>query len=272
MSLGYHYTVVSHFIFSSYIMALRLTWLISTIFMIVMNTLAVMLPLNGITTKELSDTLSTLITPAGFTFAIWSLIYLSLIVLTLAIVLKKIHLPDRVMVLYILSALANGLWIVAWHYGNLHFSMIIIVWLLVSLIMIDRLLLRNRSSIAYFPRVRWTILFYLGRVQIATLLLTFIYAQYQLWITMWYESSIAMGILILAGAVNLLVICRERNIITSLVALRALWGIMKGQTDPQIILTTQIVMGILIAGILWNEGKKYMVTPQVEPIMPTSRI
>lgn len=81
-----------------------------------------------------------------------------------------------------------------------------------------------------------------------------------------------MGILILAGAVNLLVICRERNIITSLVALRALWGIMKGQTDPQIILTTQIVMGILIAGILWNEGKKYMVTPQVEPIMPTSRI
>lgn len=108
-------------------MALRLTWLISTIFMIVMNTLAVMLPLNGITTKELSDTLSTLITPAGFTFAIWSLIYLSLIVLTLAIVLKKIHLPDRVMVLYILSALANGLWIVAWHYGNLHFSMIIIV-------------------------------------------------------------------------------------------------------------------------------------------------
>ena len=79
-------------------MALRLTWLLSTIFMIVMNTLAVMLPLNGLTTKELSDTLSTLITPAGFTFAIWSLIYLALIALTIAILTKKVQLPDRVMV------------------------------------------------------------------------------------------------------------------------------------------------------------------------------
>ena len=108
-------------------MALRLTWLLSTIFMVVMNTLAVMLPLNGLTTKELSDTLATLITPAGFTFAIWSLIYLALIGLTIAIPTKKVQLPDRVMVLYILSALANGLWIVARHYENLHFAMIIIL-------------------------------------------------------------------------------------------------------------------------------------------------
>ena len=127
MSSRYGYTVISTFIFSLYVMALRLTWLLSTIFMIVMNTLAVMLPLNGLTTKELSDTLSTLITPAGFTFAIWSLIYLALIALTIAILTKKVQLPDRVMVLYILSALANGLWIVARHYENLHLAMIIIL-------------------------------------------------------------------------------------------------------------------------------------------------
>lgn len=57
---------------------------------------------------------------------------------------------------------------------------------------------------------------------------------------------------------NLLIICREKNIITSLVALGALWGIINGQTDPQIILTAHVVMGLLIGGILWDTGKKVL--------------
>ena len=84
-------------------MTLRITRLLSTIFMIVMNSLAVTLPLNGMSTKALSDMLQTVITPAGFTFSIRSVIYLALIGLTIAVVIKKIHLPDRAMILYIIS-------------------------------------------------------------------------------------------------------------------------------------------------------------------------
>ena len=67
-------------------MALRISWLIVTLFALVMNYLATSLPLNGMSTKALSDGLSTLITPAGFTFGIWSLIYVGVIILTGAIV------------------------------------------------------------------------------------------------------------------------------------------------------------------------------------------
>ncbi len=237
-------------------MILRLARLFSTIIMLVLNTLSTTLPLNGMSTKDLSDILSTTITPAGFTFAIWSVIYLGLIWLTFAILTKKIILPDRVMIWYIISALANGLRIVARHYQSLHLAMIIILVLLVSLIIIDRTLVANSSSIAYFPRVRGSILLYFGRVQIATLLMTTIYVQYQLGLLTGYEVPAGMAVIILAWCANLLIICREKNIITSLVALRALWGIISGQIDPQIILTAQVVMGLLIGGIVWHEGKK----------------
>ncbi len=249
-----------HCSFISYVftMLLRLARLLSTIIMLVLNSLANALPINNLTTWDLSDTVSTLITPAGFTFAIWSVIYLGLIILTLAVLTKKITLPDRVMIWYIISALANGLRIVARHYQNLHLSVLIIVALLVSLIIIDRTLLENKSSIAYFPRVRGSILLYFGRVQIATLLMTTIYAQYQLGILTGYEVPAGMAVIILAWCANLLIICREKNIITSLVALRALWGIINGQTDPQIILTAQVVMGLLVGGIAWHEGKRFL--------------
>jgi hypothetical protein len=166
--------------------------------MLVLNTLATTLPINGLSTGDLSDTLSTLITPAGFTFSIWSIIYLGLIGLTIAVVSKKITLPDRAMIWYIVSALANGLRIVARHYQNLHLSMILMLVLISSLIIIDRTLVANSSSIAYFPRVRGSILLYFGRVQIATLLMTTIYAQYQLGLLTGYEVPAGMAVIILA--------------------------------------------------------------------------
>ena len=239
-------------------MLLRLARLLSTITMIALNSLANVLPINNITTGDLSDTVSTVISPAGFTFGIWAIIYLGLIWLTLAVVTKKITLPDRVMIWYIISALANGLRIIARHYQNLHLAMIIILILLISLIIIDRTLITHKDSISYFPRVRGSILLYFGRVQIATLVMTTIYAQYQLGILTGYEIPAGMAVIILAWCANLLIICREKNIITSLVALRALWGIINGQTDPQIILTAQVVMGLLIGGIVWHEGKRLL--------------
>ncbi|MHC8520420.1 hypothetical protein ACPJHQ_03015 [Rossellomorea sp. H39__3] len=45
---------------------------------IVMNTLAVTLPLNNQSTGEISDRLDIMLTPAGYVFSIWSLIYLLL--------------------------------------------------------------------------------------------------------------------------------------------------------------------------------------------------
>lgn len=239
-------------------MALRISWLIVTVFTLVMNYLATSLPLNGMSTKALSDGLSTLITPAGFTFGIWSVIYIWIIILTGAIVWWKVKLSDKTMIAYIISALANGLRIVARHYQNLHLSMILMLVLLVSLIIMDRDMLSYRDRIASYNRVRASILIYIGWVNIASLVMLMMYLQYQLERLGWYEHTAALISIILAGCLNLLVICRERVSFTALVALRALYGIISWQTDPQIILTAQVMIGLLIAAVIWHEWRKLL--------------
>ena len=45
------------------------------VLMLTMNGMANALPLNGVTTGQLSDEIPNLFVPTGFTFAIWGLIY-----------------------------------------------------------------------------------------------------------------------------------------------------------------------------------------------------
>ena len=52
---------------------------VAFIAMIMVNVLANLLPINGLDTKEASDLYPSLFTPAGITFSIWSVIYLSLL-------------------------------------------------------------------------------------------------------------------------------------------------------------------------------------------------
>lgn len=50
--------------------------------------------INGMTQKDISDQFFTAITPAGFTFSIWSVIYLSWLILGFLFAFGKISLPN----------------------------------------------------------------------------------------------------------------------------------------------------------------------------------
>jgi benzodiazapine receptor len=58
--------------------------IIALVGVITVNALANILPINGMNTGQISDLYPSLFTPAGFTFSVWSLIYLSLIVFSIA--------------------------------------------------------------------------------------------------------------------------------------------------------------------------------------------
>lgn len=107
------------------------------------NALANILPIGGIQTGEVSDLYRNLYTPAGFTFSIWALIYLLLI----AFAVFQTYLafgpaqPDRISILdirwwFLISSLANCLWIIAWHLQLLILSMLLMLIILGSLIAI----------------------------------------------------------------------------------------------------------------------------------------
>ncbi len=109
------------------------------VMVLIMNIAATSLPLGGITTEEISDALPSYFTPAGYTFAIWGLIYTSLIAFAIyqaRPVERTRPFLAKIGWLFVISSIANSGWIAAWHFGYYPLSVVLMVTLLVSLIAI----------------------------------------------------------------------------------------------------------------------------------------
>lgn len=235
----------------------------ATILVIGMNMLAVFLPLFGVSTGELSDQRPTLVTPAWYAFTIWSVIYLGLIAVTFAILLKKIDLTESHMMRYCLSCVANILWLVARHSETIWASLLCMLILLWSLIMLCRELMASD-----LPRwVSSVFLVYLGWISIASLINTIVFFAYDLgreffntisfycdrdhwgW---WCEllPLVPSLLLIVAWIINLCVMFFKQRGETSLVAIWALIAVMVAQQDSVI----QYIAGAVIATLLAGYG------------------
>ena len=103
---------------------------------IIVNGAANILPLNGVTTAEISDRYGNLFTPAGYVFAIWGVIYLLLAAFTYYQYRAEDDLHERIGWYFVLSCLFNSVWIFLWHYGYIALSVLAMAGLLLSLIMI----------------------------------------------------------------------------------------------------------------------------------------
>lgn len=148
----------------------QLLVIVATIGVIVINYLAGRGYINSRTPEYISDLYPTAITPAGYAFAIWSLIYLGLIAFSIYQALPKNS--DRfikVRSLYIQNCVANCLWIYLWHYEQILGSLAVIFLLLGTLILINSAL-KDYDSTADFWLVRTPFNLYFGWVTVATIL------------------------------------------------------------------------------------------------------
>lgn len=233
---------------------------IGLIFMLVMNTLAITLPIGGKTTGELSDLYPNLFVPAGFTFAIWSVIYLLLIsflVYQWVGSSEKTQI-DKVGPWFLINGLANGAWIVAWHYEVVIASILIMLVLLGSLIMIYRNL-----NINYFGTygVKWLVYVpisvYLGWISVATIAnFTTVLVSFD-WSGMGISEDIwATVVLIVAVILGVLMMYRHKDIFYAGVIAWASYGILSKRLadtiafDAKIEHTSQVAMYIMIIGML----------------------
>jgi hypothetical protein len=142
---------------------------VATIGVIVFNWLAAVGYVNGVTPAEISNKYPTLITPAGYAFSIWSLIYIGLIAFTIYQMLPALLERFRsVRSLYILSCLLNCAWIYFWHHDNIAVSFVVIAALAVTLVLITIKLRRDPSTGVYwYARAPFGI--YAGWVTAATI-------------------------------------------------------------------------------------------------------
>lgn len=110
---------------------------------LVVNALANILPINGLTTGEVSDALPNLFVPAGLTFSIWGLIYLLMAGTVTAGILEAFGTwRDSTWGALDYTALAVNLaancgWILAWHHGQVARSLVLMLVILASLVLLE---------------------------------------------------------------------------------------------------------------------------------------
>jgi hypothetical protein len=147
--------------------------IVATLATIAMNALASTLPLNGLTTGEISDRFQVYFVPAGYVFSIWGVIYLWLIAYSVYQALPAQRENPRLRsmgYLYVWSAVANVVWLVFWHYELFPLTLLVMLVLLGLLIAIYLRLETGRTAASagetWAVRVAFSI--YLGWITVAT--------------------------------------------------------------------------------------------------------
>lgn len=143
--------------------------IIATIGTLAVNWLAGIGKIGNVMPKEISDKYFNSVTPAGYAFSIWGLIYLGLIAFSIYQALpSKAERFRSLRSVYILSCVANCAWIYVFHYEMLAVSLLVILVLLMLLAVIN-LNARNSESTAETLLVSTPFALYFGWVTAATI-------------------------------------------------------------------------------------------------------
>lgn len=145
---------------------------VSFIIMITVNALANIIPINGITTGEVSDLYPNLFTPPSYVFSIWILIYLLLgAFVVYQFAGKKDEVKDEVIseisIFFIISSVANALWILAWHYKMIIVSLALMIIILTCLIIIALILKNYKFNTMQSIFLKYPFMIYFGWITVA---------------------------------------------------------------------------------------------------------
>lgn len=240
-------------------------WLniIAFILVILVNSLAGSTTLiGGQNTASVSDSNSTLVTPAGYVFSIWGVIYvlLGIFVIYQALPSQKGNYQEKIGFFFVLSSLFNIIWLFLWQYEFLVFSVILMFMLLSSLIAIYVRLGIGKSRVSLRERLAVHLPFstYLGWITIASIANVATTLVSVGWNGLGISPETwAILIIVVALLITVVVTVTRMDFAYGLVVIWALMGIAVKQSQNQnIVLIAQIcavVVGIAeVARIIFS--------------------
>ena len=240
--------------------------LVAFAFVIVMSVLSKALPINGQSMPEFSAKYPSLFTPAGFTFSIWGVIYLFLLLFVVWQALPAQRDSEKIGAIstyFQVNCLLNGLWILAWHYDLLVISLVIMLGILLTLVFIYRSLL---ARIDTAPMTEHLVLYmpfslYTGWITLATIANASVLQTANGWddvvltVVQWTLIKLA-----LAGAIGVTVLCKYRDPVFAAVLVWGTYGISVMQRGTPTVAgaaaTLSILTAILIAFELASRIRK----------------
>jgi hypothetical protein len=232
--------------------------ILTTLLTLTVNGLANALPLNGLTTGEISDSFEVYFVPAGYVFSIWGLIYIGLITFTIYQALPAQRENPRLVRVgwwVVVANLANASWIFFWHYQLFPLTLIAMITLLISLLFIYQGLGTGQTSVSAAERwfVRLPFSIYLGWISVATIANVSDVLDFSNWGQFGLSEEIWMVIILvvvvaLAWAMSL----RRKDVAYLAVLLWAMAGI--GVNFPQagiVTIATWITFGLIAIALIW---------------------
>ena len=233
--------------------------IVAFVFVLVMNGISEAIPLNGQTSAEISNRLAIFFVPANYVFSIWGVIYTLLIVFIVYQSLpsqRENPYLRKIGYWFALTCVANGTWLVLFHYNQFALSMVAMVILLGALMLIYTRIEVGRGQVS--NATRWCIQIpfstYLGWITVATVA----NAAYVLYDAKWNGFGIsgevwAAIMLVVAAAITLIIIVTRRDVAYTAVLLWALVGIVIKQSGAPLVAGTAAVVGVIILlTLIWR--------------------
>lgn len=212
--------------------------------------------LGGKLTSAISDAYPTLVTPAGYVFSIWGVIYILLGIFVVYQALpsqKRRDFHERIGWLFVLSSLFNIVWLFLWQYEYLGLSVVVMFLLLASLIAVYLRLNIGKSKVPLREKLAVHLPFsvYLGWITIATIAdvsVTLVSVNWDgLGIS---QETWAILVVAIALLITLLVTATRKDIAYGLVIIWALLGIaVKQSGNPNIVMATEISAAVIAVAL-----------------------
>lgn len=229
---------------------------------ILMNYISQAIPFNGQTNGEVSDKYATLITPAGYAFSIWGVIFLALgayAYFQAFVADSSTKIYDSIAPWLIVAFIATSAWLPVFQYEMISFSVIFMLIILGSLIQISIMLTKDRTlSRRENALVRIPFGLYLGWISVATIVNISVLAKYTQWNLLGISEANWLLIMITVGFVlAVLVSVATGNLVYSLVFVWAFVAVaVKHQDDTtlwgySLVLAASLFIFTLTFAVRW---------------------
>lgn len=225
--------------------------------MILVNVLSVTVPLGGKSTGEISDMYQTYLTPAGYAFSIWSLIYILLAGFIIYQFRQYTGSRDSVRAIrfwFVLSCVFNMAWLFLWHYLYLELSLAAMVLMLFTLIVIYRITRRiTHPTTGERWLVKLPFSIYLGWISVATIVNVSVVLEKNNWDGLGLsDSTWAVIMLCLGTLLAVAVSYPNQDSIYPLVFVWAFIAIALEHKDADnVYITGMITAGLLFIYSIW---------------------
>ncbi|MCC7244931.1 MAG: hypothetical protein IT269_04595 [Saprospiraceae bacterium] len=235
-----------------------LVWanLIGLIATLTVNFLSNSLPLNGKTPAEISAQYPNLFVPAGLTFSIWGMIYLSLMFWVGQQVVslfkgennaKPLASVQKIGWLFVSTCALNILWLFCWHWEIIGISVVVMIALLRDLYRINSRLSPEKDSWS----VRLPFGLYQGWITVALIANITALLVSQGWYPTGQETNLAVIVVGIGAALALIIVHKFGNTGHGLAVSWALFGIYLGRKNDatdgaEIILWWALILAVTV--------------------------